>query len=116
MHFLAPADARSWIEVEPDSHFPIQNLPFGVIDRRGRRVATRLGDTVIDLVELADAGLLALAARDSVDAAALSLRPRLFELFLEDASALRDNAALRARALTPASTARMALPMPVRAF
>ena len=51
---------RSWISVPEGSDFPIQNLPFGVITTSGStaRVATRIGDTVIDLSILAASGQL----------------------------------------------------------
>src|SRR5207247_10196359 len=41
----------SFIEVPPDSHFPIQNLPFGVFQpRQGKpRVGVAIGDLVVDL-------------------------------------------------------------------
>lgn len=43
------------IEVSPDSHFPIQNLPYGIFSTKENpnpRVCTRLGDFVIDLAML----------------------------------------------------------------
>ena len=43
---------KSWLEVKPDSHFPIQNLPFGVfypINGGDLHVCTIIGDYVIDL-------------------------------------------------------------------
>ena len=48
----------SWIEVLEDSDFPIQNIPFGIIKPKGLqpRPATRIGNTVIDLSSLCDAG------------------------------------------------------------
>lgn len=48
----------SWIAVSPDSDFPIQNIPFGVFKtvEKSPRVATIIGDTVIDLAELSNAG------------------------------------------------------------
>jgi fumarylacetoacetase len=48
----------SWIAVSSDSDFPIQNIPFGVFktDEKSPRVATIIGDTVIDLDELAKRG------------------------------------------------------------
>ena len=45
-------DLKSWIEVNSDSHFPIQNLPFGVfhpINGGDLHVCTIIGDYVIDL-------------------------------------------------------------------
>ncbi|HEY1429189.1 MAG TPA: fumarylacetoacetate hydrolase family protein, partial [Candidatus Tumulicola sp.] len=51
---------ESWIEVAADSDFPIQNLPLGVFESsEGRHAATIVGDTVIDLHALSNAGLLA---------------------------------------------------------
>jgi len=44
----------SWISVPENSDFPIQNLPFGVVsgDELTPRVASRIGDFVIDLKSL----------------------------------------------------------------
>lgn len=46
---------RSWIHVPEKSDFPIQNLPFGIIHAPSLsfRAASRIGDTVIDLYNLA---------------------------------------------------------------
>ena len=48
------AHLKSWIPVPEHSDFPIQNIPFGIIKMEGKspRVATRIGDSVIDLFEL----------------------------------------------------------------
>jgi fumarylacetoacetase len=54
-------DARleSWILVSPNSHFPIQNLPFGVFLRAGRaRIGVAIGEQILDLCETAEAGFL----------------------------------------------------------
>jgi fumarylacetoacetase len=50
----------SFLEVAPDSHFPIQNLPFGIFKpREGKpRIGVALGEYVIDLAVLEDKGLL----------------------------------------------------------
>lgn len=54
---------RSFVEVAPGSHFPIQNLPFGVFRRRGSpepeppRPAVAIGDFALDLAAVSDAGL-----------------------------------------------------------
>jgi fumarylacetoacetase len=49
---------NSWIEVNEGSDFPIQNLPFGIIssDKKSKRVASRIGNSVIDLQALSDLG------------------------------------------------------------
>jgi fumarylacetoacetase len=51
---------RSWISVPEGSDFPIQNLPFGVVKSNGSVpcVATRIGDTVIDIAQLFETGQL----------------------------------------------------------
>ena len=50
---------RSWVEVETGSHFPIQNLPFGICRPRTGgelRVCSAIGELVIDLAALDEAG------------------------------------------------------------
>jgi fumarylacetoacetase len=39
---------KSWVEVKEDSHFPIQNLPYGVFSTAGHgpRVGVAIGDLV----------------------------------------------------------------------
>src|SRR5204862_2488154 len=47
---------RSFIDVAPDSHFPIQNLPYGVFsakDGLAPRIGVAIGDYVLDLWQLA---------------------------------------------------------------
>jgi fumarylacetoacetase len=55
------AGGASWAEVPEGSHFPVQNLPYGVFARPGQapRVGAAIGDNVLDLAGLAGAGLLA---------------------------------------------------------
>lgn len=50
----------SWINVEQDSDFPIQNIPFGIIKTKKGDVhlASRIGDTAIDLYVLSVKGFL----------------------------------------------------------
>lgn len=51
-------EKKSWIPVTPDSHFPIQNIPFGVFLTRDDiiTIGTRIGDTAIDLGALHQLG------------------------------------------------------------
>ncbi len=51
-------ELKSWIEVNEGSDFPIQNLPFGIIsnDKKSKRVASRIGNSIIDLQKLAELG------------------------------------------------------------
>jgi fumarylacetoacetase len=61
---------RSWIESanDPETDFPIGNLPFGVIERSDaddRRIAVAIGDRVLDLKECVAHGILT-GQRDEV--------------------------------------------------
>jgi fumarylacetoacetase len=49
---------KSFIDVAPDSHFPIQNLPFGVFkpSNGSARVGVAIGDFVLDLSVLEERG------------------------------------------------------------
>lgn len=53
-------DLKSWISIPENSDFPIQNIPFGVFEAKtlGHRVASRIGDKVIDLKSLFILGYL----------------------------------------------------------
>ena len=55
------AATTSWVGVPEGSHFPVQNLPYGVFGRPGQapRVGVAIGEHVLDLAGLAKAGLLA---------------------------------------------------------
>ncbi len=119
---------ESFIEVPHGSHFPIQNLPFGVFrPRTGAppRVGVAIGDHVLDLAVLADAGLLVgerlgrgeVFARGELNGFMALGRPAWQEarttiqrLLSRDEPALRDAASLRDAALVPASSVEMRLP------
>ncbi|MDF1673507.1 MAG: fumarylacetoacetase [Vicingaceae bacterium] len=48
---------KSWIEVPQNSDFPIQNIPFGIAQHNNEVfVATRIGDTVVNLFKVAQLG------------------------------------------------------------
>ena len=49
---------RSFVEIAPDSHFPLENLPFGVFKPRGGRprVGVAIGEYVVDLSILEEGG------------------------------------------------------------
>ena len=53
-----PAPVHSFIEVAPDSHFPIQNLPYGIFLPEGEapRVGVAIGDLILDLALLEEHG------------------------------------------------------------
>jgi fumarylacetoacetase len=49
---------QSFVKLAPDSHFPLENLPFGVFKPRDgpARIGVALGEYVVDLAELEEAG------------------------------------------------------------
>jgi fumarylacetoacetase len=116
---------RSWVPVSPDSHFPIQNLPYGVFRRAGAaepHIGIAIGDSVLDLYVLADGGLLGANIRDVLREPALNAfmalgpaawreaRTAISKLLRADEPALRDNAGLRERTLAPMRDVQMLLP------
>lgn len=127
--------ARSW---EPsanqaDTDFPLQNLPLGIFSRKGEaaRAGVALGDFVVDLAVLREAGLVSGEALAAAEAAAgptlnpllaqgrgraRALRLALFDL-LAAGSAEGDRAkALRERLLVPMAEAEMVLPVAIGGF
>lgn len=119
---------HSFVELPPDSHFPLQNLPYGVFRPRSGgppRVGVAIGDFVLDLSVVEDAGLLrgtAVDGRSLFDRAALNalmalgrpawreLRAVLTRILGTDEPALRDSPALRDVALLPLSAVELLLP------
>jgi fumarylacetoacetase len=123
--FVVPKTARSWVNVDPASHFSIQNLPFAILAPTGREVtlATAIGDYVVDLTVLRDAGLISEKQYPFLDSFAdltqdefTALRKVLFELLEESNPVFRDNEILRLKALIPMSRARLLLPIKPTAF
>jgi len=121
------AHLRSWIPVPEHSDFPIQNIPFGIIKMEGKspRVATRIGDSIIDLYELYKLGCfesLPFEAND-FDASALNslmkkgklavreLRNVLSALLLIDNPLLRDKSELHDSFLYTLDSVEMLLPI-----
>jgi fumarylacetoacetase len=122
---LDPA-LESWVSVPAESDFPIQNLPYGIFSTADRspRVGVAIGDDILDLAMLADAGHLAGIDLEPPNVHADRLNhlmrlPRLTRVALrERLSTLlrRDNPDLIAgstRWLVPGSAAAMHLPCEV---
>src|SRR5450759_4169437 len=123
---------RSFISVDPASDFPIQNLPYGVFSTSGLptpRAGIAIGDHVLDLAVLEAEGLIDLAPawqvfmQPSINVfMALGpkiwsrTRARISELLRHDNPQLRDNKALRQRALVPMADARLHLPIAVAGY
>ena len=123
---------RSFIPVDAESDFPIQNLPYGVFSARGLapRVGVAIGDYVLDLWELEQDGRLAVGQDGPGVFAADTLNPfmalgpkvwaatrsRISELLRHDNGELRDNEALCRRVLVPMKEARLHLPIAVSGY
>src|SRR5690349_274269 len=124
---------KSFVAVAPDSHFPIQNLPFGVFSTDADptlRVGVAIGDLILDLAVLEDTGLLTadptgsrVFNRPSLNAfIALGqaiwreTRASISELLRHDSPRLRDDQDLRARALVPMAGATLHLPVEIGGY
>jgi fumarylacetoacetase len=121
---------RSFIPVDPESDFPIQNLPYGVFSAKGLapRVGVAIGDYVLDLWELAQACRIdvhepAVFAAPTLNAfMALgpkvwsTTRARISELLREDHPELRDNSELRQQALVPMKEVKLHLPFAISGY
>lgn len=53
-------DTKTWVEVPTNSDFTIHNLPFGIFSQSGKskRAGIAIGNKVVDLAALYDAGLI----------------------------------------------------------
>ncbi|MBC8107471.1 MAG: fumarylacetoacetase [Anaerolineae bacterium] len=113
---------KSFIDVPSESHFPIQNLPYGVFQRAGAdapSIGVAIGDQILDLYVLQEHKLLSgnyfstntlnrfMAAGRS---AWTEVRQRLMKLLSADEPALRDNKELRSRAFVAQRDVKMLLP------
>src|SRR6516225_1647302 len=128
MHPTNDPALRSFVPVAAGSHFPIQNLPYGVFRRSGdpaARVGVAIGEHVLDLTlldakqrlnvagvqghRLFETGRLNefMAAGREVWSAT---RARVSYLLRADVPELRDDATLREQALLPMAEATMLLP------
>jgi fumarylacetoacetase len=141
---------RSWVPVAADSHFSIQNLPYGVFRRHGEPpcVGVAIGNFVLDLSVVWDRFLRNMPVRSDgmfhfMDGMALSVltgapvfhqdslnsflalgrpawsvaRTVISGLLAADEPALRDDAALRSRALVPmADVEELLLPIEIRDY
>jgi fumarylacetoacetase len=122
---------RSFVEVDPVSDFPIQNLPYGVFSSRdglAPRVGVAIGNFVLDLWELEQDGRLDVGELGVFAASMLNpfmalgpnawarTRARISELLRHDNPELRDNAELRGRALVPMADVKLHLPIAVAGY
>ena len=119
--------ARSFIEVSPDSHFPLENLPFGIFQPKGGkpRVGVAIGDLIVDLSVLQELDHFRspefqggeVFSGDSLNGFLALGRPAwrktreiLQELLAAGTPTLRDNPELRERVFHRQSEVSMKLP------
>src|SRR2546421_206105 len=118
---------KTFIEVAPDSHFPLENLPFGIFQPKGgkSRAGVAIGDLIADLSVLEELGHFRspefqgrkVFSEDSLNAflglgrpAWRKVRAVLQRLLSSKTSILRDNARLRARVFHAQKSVTMKLP------
>ncbi|CAM0139194.1 hypothetical protein VKS41_002406 [Umbelopsis sp. WA50703] len=122
---------QSFIEVSKESHFPIQNLPFGVFstaDKPSPRVGVAIGQDIVDMSVLQESGLLSdvsglgkgVFEQPSLNAFMglgktvwKATRRALQSLLLANEPRLRDDASLRQRVLVAQKDAKMHLPIAI---
>ncbi|MFT4660982.1 MAG: fumarylacetoacetase [Patiriisocius sp.] len=120
---------NSWVNVPENSHFPIQNLPFGIFstDKKSARVGVALGEEIIDLLALSKSKMLNDLHIDSQVFAAndlnalmkygkfklRSLRNALSRIFRDDNVAIKLDKELRRKILVKQSDATLHLPVTI---
>ena len=130
---MHPNDPRlsSFISVDADSDFPIQNLPFGIFSTQAhpnKRVGVAIGNFVLDLAVIEAADLLRVQVNAVFNYPTLNsfialgkpvwqeARKKISELLRADHPRLRDDVALRAKALIPMHEVEMHMPIQVSGY
>ena len=122
---------KSFIDVSPSSHFPIQNLPYGVFKLKIGSlpmVCTAIGDFIIDLSVLEHKGLFKktnLGNKTVFDKNSLNpfmaqgretwrqVRALLQTILSDENPLLRDDSELRKKVIIPMSDVEMCLPVKI---
>jgi len=124
---------RSFIDVHKDSHFPIQNLPFGIFrtTRRSPRVGVAIGDYIFDLSEAETLGFfkhiadlqMGTFSRDYLNTFMKQgrevwseVRKTLIHMLDAETPDLRDNESLRNQLLVSKEVATMMMPVNIRDY
>ncbi|MBN4071094.1 fumarylacetoacetase [Crocinitomix catalasitica] len=120
---------KSWIEVDQNSDFPIQNLPFGIFKTSSltARVGVAIADQILDLQTLFVLGYLENLPFDNSDFSATKLNPmmgkgksacrdlrlRVYKLLLSDYPDLQNNQHHCDQVLVNQAEATMLMPVKV---
>ncbi len=123
---------KSWLPVDPDSDFPIQNIPFGVFITRHDviTIGTKIGSTCIDLAALHQLGyfegipltediFMQDTLNDFIDDGKISwrlVRNRIADIFDLENPILRDNQKHREEILFDEKEVEMLMPVNVCDF
>jgi len=90
MEAKTSATHSSWVPVTSESHFPIQNLPYGVFTRHSapglKCIGVAIGDMILDLAATAREGLL--GSPSHFDTIVFQQVCELISLFLIDKDSL----------------------------
>jgi fumarylacetoacetase len=118
---------KTFIEISPDSHFPLENLPFGIFQPKDSkaRVGVAIGDLIVDLSALEELGHFGSSKfqnqkvfrKDSLNSFLSLGRPAwretrniLQHLLSADTPTLRDDARLREKVFHAQKDVKMKLP------
>lgn len=123
---------KSFIEVDKNSDFPIQNLPYGVfstLPEKRRRIGVALGEWVIDLAVLEENGFLKIQDGESYfNQPALNkfiesgksnwskIRAELQALLSSETTTLRDNHELRSKVFLKQTEVILHLPVHISGY
>lgn len=124
-----------WLEISKESHFPLQNIPFGVYslieNSSESRCASRIGDFIIDLKVIFDEGLFQgvglthnVFANSSLNEFMSFSKPiwqatrnRLIDLFTKSHHlSIESNEILKSKALVSIQNAEMRLPCQITEY
>ena len=121
----------SFINTSPDSHFPIQNLPYGIFRTKenfNARAGVAIGDYVLDLVILEDHGYFSkinLPGENLFNQRYLNdfmaagrtvwqpVREKISRLLRADNPELRDQQEVRSKALLPVKSVELLMPVDI---
>lgn len=121
---------KSWIEIGEESDFSLYNIPFGIYKTGGGtgRMASRVGDWIIDLNNMQEAGYFDDLPIDDPSVfyedvlnpfiglgkvATNTVRDKIIDLFTKENGALRDNQDHKDLILVPAEKVEMQMPVKV---
>lgn len=112
---------KSFVEVHPESDFPIQNLPYGIFSTHANpnpRVGTRIGDWVVDLSMLDEENLFGKRYGFFADSTLNRFMSARREVWREIRQRLigllsSDNSPIKSEALIPVQEIQMRLPVAI---